>query len=98
MINWGVVAAFISPLIAALALLGGWFAWLGRQRDKRVADQIASVTDRLEVRITQVEATLTQQTAHLERQDAALTTTMQAVARIEGRLFQVIPAVIAPPT
>lgn len=97
MINWGEVAAFTGPLIAAIGLIAGWFAWLGKKRDQRVAEQIKGVTDRLDFRITQVEKTLTQTQEHLDRQDTALATQGQAIARIEGsmatlRLIQAPPA------
>lgn len=93
MIEWGVVAAFIGPLIAAIGLSAGWFTYLGRRRDERFAAQIAAVTGKLEAnqlvmaeRIAQVESSLAQQARHLDKQDDALTTAMQAIARIEGRL------------
>ena len=93
MIDWGIVAAFTGPLVGAIGLASGWFAWLGRQREKRTGDQISMVTSQLEssqalmqVRITQVEAALVAQGHHLDKQDEAMMTAMQAIARIEGRL------------
>lgn len=86
MIDWGVVAAFIGPLIAAIGGVAAWFAWLGKRRDKRVGEQIQAVTDRLDFRISQVETTLGRQQDHLDKQDAALSMAMQGIARIEGRL------------
>ena len=86
MIDWGNVAAFTGPLIAAIGLIAAWFAWLGKRRDARVADQIAAVTERLDFRISQVEVTQAKQSEHLDKQDAALSTAMQGIARIEGRL------------
>lgn len=86
MIDWATVAAFCGPLIAAIVGVAAWFAWLGRRRDARVASQIQAVTDRLDFRISQVETTLARQQEHLDKQDAALSTAMQGIARIEGRL------------
>lgn len=93
MIDWNVVAAFCGPLIAVLVALAGFFAWLQRNRDKRVAGQIAEATGKLEAnqlltqqRIDQFERSLAEQAKHLDRQDQALNAAMQAVARIEGRL------------
>jgi hypothetical protein len=85
-VDWAVVAAYLGPLIAAIAGIAAWFAWLGKRRDERVADQIAAVTTRLDFRITQVETQITNLTGHLNKQDDALSQAMQAVARIEGRL------------
>lgn len=93
MIEWGVVAAFTGPLVAAIGLASGWFAYLGKQREKRVGGQISEVTSKLESnqllmqeRINQVESALQSQARHLDKQDDALMAAMQAVARIEGRL------------
>lgn len=86
MVDWAVVAAFLAPLVAAIGLIAGWFAWLGKRRDKRVAEQIQAVTDRLDFRISQVEETQRRQSDHLDKQDAALSMAMQGIARIEGRL------------
>ena len=93
MINWGVVAAFCGPLIAAIAGVGAWFTWIGHRRDARVALQIkegtaeiAAVTSKLDLRMTQVENSLSNQARHLDKQDEALQVAMQAIARIEGRL------------
>lgn len=93
MIDWTVVAAFCGPLIAAIGGVAAWFTWLGHRRDARVADQIkegtreiAEVTSKLDIRMSQVENSLANQTRHLDKQDEALQTAMQAIARIEGRL------------
>lgn len=86
MIQWGVVAAFTGPLIAAIGLAAGYFAWSGKRRDERVAAQIKAVTERLDFRVSQVETALDKQSRHLDKQDEALSTAMQAIARIEGRL------------
>lgn len=93
MIDWAVVAAFIGPLITALAAVAGLFAWLGRKRDARVSLQIDGVTGRLEAnqsamqaQIAQVTASQEQQQAHLSRQDEVLSAALQSIARIEGRL------------
>jgi hypothetical protein len=86
MIDWAVVAAFVGPLVGAIGLAAGWFAWIAKRRDKRVADQIDSVTKALEFRITQVEVALSKQSDHLDKQDGALLSAMTAIARIEGRL------------
>jgi uncharacterized YccA/Bax inhibitor family protein len=85
-IEWGVVAAFVGPLIGAIGGVAAWFAWLGKRRDSRVATQIHAVTERLDLRITQVESTLANQTRHLDKQDEVLNSALQAIARIEGRL------------
>lgn len=97
MVNWAVVAAFCGPLITVIVGVGGWFAWLGKRRDAKVAEQIKGVTDRLDFRITQVEKTLQQTQEHLDRQDTALTRQGEAIARVEGslatlRLIQSPPA------
>lgn len=93
MVNWSVVAAFCGPLIAAIIGVASWFAYIGRKRDVRVAQQIkegtaeiAAVTTKLDARITQVEVSLVNQTRHLDKQDEALQVALQGVARIEGRL------------
>lgn len=93
MINWAVVAAFTGPLVAAIIGVATWFAWLARKRDARTAVQIREVVAGLEAnqllmqqRISQVEVAMEGQTKHLDRQDLALTSAMQAIARIEGRL------------
>lgn len=93
MVNWSVVAAFCGPLIAAIIGVATWYAWIARKRDARVAQQIkdgtaeiAAVTAKLDIRITQVETSLANQTRHLDKQDEILQTALQAVARIEGRL------------
>ena len=94
MIQWGAVAAFTGPLIAAITLVSGWFAWLGKQREKRTGEQISAVTSELrsaqllmQQRIGQMETALTSQGLHLDRQDNALAAALQATARIEGRLM-----------
>lgn len=86
MIQWGVVAAFCGPLVAAIVGVAAWFAWIGKRRDQRVKEQIQAVTDRLDFRISQVETSLARQQEHLDKQDAALSQAMQGIARIEGRL------------
>lgn len=93
MIDWGVVAAFTGPLVGAIGLASGWFAWLGRQREKRTGEQINAITSKLESnqelmqqRITQVETAISSQARHLDKQDEAMMSAMQAIARIEGRL------------
>lgn len=91
--DWASVAAFTGPLVAAIGLASGWFAWLGKQREKRTDVQIRSITSKLETnqelmqqRITQVEVAISSQAHHLDKQDEAMMTAMQAIARIEGRL------------
>lgn len=81
------VAAFISPLIAAMALLGGWFAWLGKRREKLIRDVVDAAFQALNSRLTIVENTLVAQNKQLDKQDSALSQAMQAIARIEGRLM-----------
>ena len=94
MIEWGAVAAFTGPLIGAIGLVAGWFAWLGKQREKRTGEQINAVTNELrsnqalmQQRIGQMEVALVSQGQHLDRQDTALASALQATARIEGRLM-----------
>lgn len=93
MVNWSVVAAFCSPLIAAIALVGAWFTWIGHRRDAKVAQQIkdgtaeiVQTTAQLTMRMAVVENGLATQGAHLSKQDETLQTLMQSMARIEGRL------------
>lgn len=86
MIDWVAVGAFIGPLIASIGVVAGWFAYLAKQREKRVNEQISAVTDKLDQRIDQLEKSFTLQTAHLDKQDEILSTALQAIARVEGRL------------
>lgn len=96
MINWIAVAAFIGPLVAALGLVATWYAYLSRQREKRVNIQITQVTGKfeanqvlLQARIDQVEVAIQLNAHQLEKQNDTLLTALQAIARIEGRLASV---------
>jgi Flp pilus assembly protein TadB len=93
MIDWGVVAAYVTPLIAAIGLAATWFTWQQRKRDTRVAAQISAATSALELeqrltreRLAQMEATLEQHGRTLEQQAATFTQALVAIGRIEGRL------------
>lgn len=81
------VAAFISPLIAAMALLGGWFTWMGNRREKLIREIVDGAFQALNSRLTVVENSLVAQNKQLDKQDSALSQAMQAIARIEGRLM-----------
>lgn len=93
MIDWPVVAAFVGPLLTGLGLVAALFAYLGRKRDKKVDEQIKSVTAQLatsqllmQQQIAQVVASQAAQAAQLNRQDELLSSALQSIARVEGRL------------
>lgn len=93
MIDWPVVAAFIGPLLGGMGGIAAWFAYLGKKRDARVAQQIKDATTPLitsqmlmEQQMTGMSATQTRILAHLDKQDESLSTAMQGIAEIRGRL------------
>lgn len=71
-VDWGVVAAFIAPLIAAMSILAGMAAWF-------VRIQIRLVTSVMEARLQAVEK------AQVELQKTVGETAI-TVARIEGKI------------
>lgn len=72
MIQWGVVAAFIVPLITAMTLIAGAVSWF-------VRIQIRLVTSAMEARLQIVEKGLADMQKTVS--DTALT-----LARVEGKL------------
>ena len=98
MIDWGLVAAYIGPLLVAIGLVAGWFSYQQRRREKQVRELIREATADLVLeqrltrdRLTQMEAQLTLQARHLDKQDDVLSAALQAIARIEGRLAGPLP-------
>jgi uncharacterized membrane protein YccC len=87
LVEWTVVAAFVGPLIAAMGLLGAWFAWIGKRREQLIRGIVQQSFEALNSRLTIVENTLANQNKQLDKQDTALAQAMTAVARIEGRLM-----------
>lgn len=85
---WAAVAAFIGPLVAAIAASAGWFAWLERKRKEFIQAMINQALSALEARLLVVERAIADQTRHLDKQDDALGRAMESIARIEGRLMQ----------
>jgi len=85
--QWSVVAAFVGPLIGAMGVLGAWFAWLGKRREKLIGAIVEQAFQVLNSRLTIVENTLAGQNKQLDKQDTALAAAITAVARIEGRLM-----------
>lgn len=49
MVNWSIVTAFIGPLIAAIGLAAAFIAYLNKQREKRISEQIKDATSVLEL-------------------------------------------------
>lgn len=93
MIDWATVAAFIVPLIGAMGSIAAWYAWLAKKRDARVAQQIKDATTPLitsQMLMQQQMDSLTASQArivlHLDKQDESLSTAMQGIAEIKGRL------------
>lgn len=93
MVNWSIVTAFIGPLIAAIGLAAAFIAYLNKQREKRISEQIKDATSVLELnqRLTQermqhFEDALAVQVKQNEKQNDALLAMAQSIARIEGRL------------
>lgn len=103
-VDWAAVAAFIGPLVAAMCGIAGLYAYMSKQREKRVNQQIVDVTGKLEAnqtllqqRIDQVESAIAANSRQLERQNDTILTAIQSIARIEGRLSGSIPP-SGPPT
>lgn len=99
MVNWSVVAAFIGPLIGAIGLAAGFFAYLNKVREKRIGEQIAAATASFETNqrllqehLNQVDTALITQGKQIEKQNDTLIQAVQAIARIEGRLSATAPA------
>jgi hypothetical protein len=86
--HWTEVAAFIGPLIAAMAALGALMAYLGRRREILIRAIVKDAFVALDARLILVETALSNQTRHLEQQDNALAQALQSIARIEGRLAE----------
>ena len=93
MIDWGVVAAYIAPLVATIGFVAAWFSRQQRRREKWIEQQIATATAELVLeqkltreRLGQMDAQLALQARHLDKQDDVLSAALQAIARIEGRL------------
>lgn len=88
MVDWANVAAFITPLVAAIVAVGGWFAWLDRKRKEFIQTAVNQALATLEIRISAMEKSYAILGTHLDRQDTALAQALQSIARIEGRLMQ----------
>lgn len=86
MIDWPVVAAFIGPLIAAIGLATGWFAWLGKRREERARVLTREIVSGLEANQLLMQQRIAQVELAMEKQSTTLGRAMEAIARIEGRL------------
>lgn len=93
MIQWNVVGAFIGPLIAAIGLAAGLFAYMNKRREERITMQISEATRTFDTnqklmqeRMSHFEDAMTTQAKQLEKQGDSLLTMGQSIARIEGRL------------
>lgn len=92
MVRWQEVAAFIGPLIAAIAVLGGFIGWLMTRMSKFVRDSIANVQAITNERIKTLTEELAAQNRILERLQVEQQSTAVAVARIEGSLSSSLSA------
>ena len=81
------MAAFIGPLIAFLALLGAFIAWLLTRTAKYVQSKITEVQSITNERILRLTEELHNQGKVLEQQQKQIFDTATAVARIEGQFL-----------
>lgn len=99
MMDVALIAAWIGPIIATMAALGGLYAWLSNRREKTITGMVNDAVTQLDGRLTQVitslntrltvvEEQLAAQTRQLDKQDTALARAVESIARIEGRLMK----------
>lgn len=86
-IQWGVVAAFVVPLLAGLGLLGTFLGWLQKRRNQITQAQITMITDLLDMRLQNVETGLVKQSEQMTEFSKAMLSVSTQIARIEGRLM-----------
>lgn len=86
MVDLASVAAFTGPIILAMVGSVGWFSYVSNKRERYITGEIEKVTGKLDTRIQQVETSQAATNRQVERMNDTLTTALQGLARIEGRL------------